>query len=91
MKSLYHSLSQDEIITKMTSPRVQVFAVIRFDNFIGDAENATAVVEILPTAEQARAEADRLNALNGAKGARYFVRASRYYPEGRAVNEPELD
>jgi hypothetical protein len=75
----------------MTIPRVQVFAVVRFDNFISNTENAISVLEILPTAEQASAEADRLNALNGAKGCQYFVRATRYYPEGRAEIELESD
>lgn len=67
------------------APKVQVFAVVRFDEFIGDELDAISVVEILSTEEEASREMDRLNTLNGEKGARYFVRATRYYPDGRPV------
>ena len=49
-----------------------------------DIENAITVTEIVPNATEAYREAERLNKLNGATGSRYFVQATRYYPEGRS-------
>ena len=72
-------------------PKVQVFAIVRFDEFIDNGQDAVSVVEILPSPEEASREMERLNALNGAKGARYFVRTTRYYPEGRAGAVLESD
>ncbi len=62
----------------------QVFAVIRIDR---DrlTEDALTIKEILPTAEQAREEVERLNALNKRRGARYFWQATRYFPNGRTL------
>ena len=45
------------------------------------------VTSILPTAEAALEEVDRLNRLNGAKGARYYWMATRYYPEGKTRDD----
>lgn len=64
-------------------PKLQVFAIVRFDGGT-DIENAITVTEIVPNATEAYREAERLNKLNGATGSRYFVQATRYYPEGRS-------
>ena len=72
----------------MPDEKYQVFAVIRIDR-IGetiDRENASlrvTVKEVLPSQEDAAAEASRLNTLNGHHGAYYFWEATRYYPSGR--------
>ena len=62
--------------------KVQVYAVVRVDDS-QSTEDAITVKEILPTMEEAAQEAERLNALNSDKGARYFWQATRYFPEGR--------
>jgi hypothetical protein len=71
-----------------------VFAVVRIDpewlnagppgERAGHALDGVTVQSVLPTADDARAEAKRLNDLNGAKGAMYYWLATRYYPEGRS-------
>jgi hypothetical protein len=75
-------------------PRRQVFAVVRVEpewlsasepgDMAGEGLEGVTVQSVLPTPEDARAEAARLNALNGAKGCAYYWLATRYYPEGRA-------
>ncbi len=63
----------------------QVFAVLRFEknwNQWKDPQLAVAVTKVLPTFDEAEAEARRLNALNAAKGATYIVQATRYFPSG---------
>jgi hypothetical protein len=45
-----------------------------------------SVVTVLPTMEEAMREVDRLDALNASKGCTYFWMATRYYPEGRAID-----
>lgn len=47
------------------------------------------VTSVLPSAEAAINEVERLNRLNGAKGARYYWMATRYYPEGKAHDDRE--
>lgn len=47
------------------------------------------VTSVLPSAEAAIDEVDRLNRLNAAKGARYYWMATRYYPEGKARDNRE--
>jgi hypothetical protein len=42
------------------------------------------IIEVLPTYELGKAEADRLNELNGSKGYRYYAIPTTFYPEGRA-------
>ena len=66
--------------------RIQVFAIIRVDNY-QSIEDAITVKEILPTIEEASEEVERLNKLNDAKGARYFWQATRYFPEGRKADK----
>ena len=45
------------------------------------------VTSVVPSAEAAIEEVDRLNRLNGAKGARYYWVATRYYPEGKTRDD----
>ena len=45
------------------------------------------VTSVVPSAEAAIAEVERLNRLNGAKGARYYWMATRYYPEGKSHDD----
>ena len=75
-------------------PRRQVFAVVRIDaewlkagppgDRAGQGLGGVTVQAVLPTSDDARAEAKRLNDLNGANGATYYWLATRYYPEGRS-------
>jgi SAM-dependent methyltransferase len=66
--------------------KVQVYAVVRIDDSQA-IEDAITVKEILPTIEQAMREVERLNKLNSDKGARYFWQATRYFPDGREVDD----
>lgn len=67
--------------------KVQVYAVVRIDDYLeGEAE--ITVKEILPTMEKAIKEVDRLNQLNSSKGAHYFWQTTRYFPDGRDIDEP---
>lgn len=71
--------------------RIQVFAIVRLDGHLGVGEDAVTVKEVLPTLEDAEAEVTRLNELNKDKGAKYFWRATRFFPEGRkgSTRKPE--
>ena len=68
--------------------KVRVAVVIRIDSFVA-GEDGVTVVSVLYDLDEARAEALRLNELNGAKGMRYFAQVSRLYPEGRGEIEEE--
>lgn len=68
--------------------KIRVAVVIRIDSF-ASGEDAVTVVSVLYNLEEARAEAHRLNELNGAKGMRYYAQVSRLYPEGRSEIEKE--
>jgi hypothetical protein len=65
--------------------KVPVHVVVRLDSFGPEvpAEHAVTVTAVLPTYDEAEAEAARLNELNADKGCRYFCQTTRYYPEGR--------
>jgi hypothetical protein len=75
-------------------PRRQVFAVLRVEReflradtpgeWAGEGLDGVVVQSVLPTPEDAQAEARRLNELNGEKGCAYYWLATRYYPEGRS-------
>lgn len=74
----------------------QAYAVVRVDRFRGEAttpqENdgpgidldgySVTVKEVVLTAEAAKAEAERLNALNATKNCRYYWQGTRYFPDG---------
>jgi hypothetical protein len=65
--------------------KVQVYAVVRVDDYL-EGEDAITVREILPTMEEAIKEVDRLNQLNGPKGAHYFWQATNYFSNGRNID-----
>jgi hypothetical protein len=68
--------------------KVQVYAVVRVDEF-SSVKDSISVKEILPTMEQAEKEVERLNRLNRDRGSYYFWQATRYFPEGRELNEDD--
>jgi len=63
--------------------KLEVFAVIRVDLDMVSLEDAVTVKQILPEANEAEMEVERLNKLNATKRARYFFQATRYFPNGR--------
>jgi hypothetical protein len=69
--------------------KVRVAVVIRFDSF-ATGDNAVTVVSVFFDLEEARSEAQRLNALNGDKGMRYEAQVSRLYPQGRVQPTREV-
>ncbi len=73
---------------RRTGQRVQVYAVVRLDRFLGvDAslESRVTVKEVLPTLEDAEREVRRLNDAADDDGILYTIQATRYFPEGRKV------
>ncbi len=70
--------------------KIQVYAVVRIDEYSSIRDSIT-VKEILPTMEQAEQEVERLNRLKRDKGSFYFWQATRYFPEGRGLNETDTD
>jgi hypothetical protein len=74
------------------SQRVTVWAVVRTDLFLPeDAEHRLTVTEVLPTREAALDEVARLQALQddrlGEGKVRYMALATRWYPDGRDVED----
>ena len=63
--------------------RQHVYAVIRIDHDMENCQDAIAIKEILPDEREAFKEVERLNKLNSDKGCEYFVRLTRYYPNGK--------
>jgi hypothetical protein len=56
------------------------YAVLRYDSFHDTStpiENLVTVMRVLLDEATARAEVERLNALNGEKGCKYFVQITR--------------
>ena len=70
--------------------KLQVYAVIRIDEF-DSVEDSVAVTAILPTLEEAISEVARLNELNKDKGAYYFWRTTRYFPNGKGIEPDSLE
>ena len=74
----------------MRYPKIQIYAVLRFDKYLIRAaeniESCIAVQAVLPTIDEARSEAWRLNEINDTAKVVYFVLATRYYPEGRSTS-----
>ena len=68
---------------------VHVFAVMRHDLFAdtSDIRNAVTVVAVVPTAEEATSEVDRLTQVNADKRCEYFWQSARYYSEGRGASD----
>ncbi len=54
-----------------------VYAIIRLDGAAVDLANQIAVTKVITTEEAASQEADRLNALNADKGAKYVFQITR--------------
>lgn len=69
--------------------KLEVYAVIRIDEF-DSVEDSVAVTAILPTLEEAISEVARLNELNKDKGAYYFWRTTRYFPNGKGIERDSL-
>jgi len=67
----------------MPRARVPVYAIVRVDRFKRSIQDQVAVQAVLPSIEEARAEVDRLNALRDEESVIYFLRATRFYPDGR--------
>lgn len=68
--------------------KIPVHAVVRFNQTpSGDPKDMVTVTEVLPTAEEAVAEAERLNGLvKEGRGTIYFAVYTRFYPDGRHVD-----
>lgn len=66
-----------------TRDPIPVHAVVRYDSGRSDPRSMFTVKEILPTAEEAIHEVERLNELDREKGRMDLAQYSRYYPEGR--------
>lgn len=86
-------MPQDEEWIWHGKPKRPVYPVLRVqpegiefdrDDVLPDGLLGIDIPQVLPTYEEAQAEAARLNELNGHKGYRYYALASRFYPEGRA-------
>lgn len=54
-----------------------------------EMRNAVTIVAVLPTADEARDEVDRLSRVNAGKSCEYFWQSARYYPEGRAAGNED--
>jgi len=68
--------------------KIPVFAVVRVDEDLSP-DNAITIKEILPTAEEAIQEVERLNKLQSGKKCHYFWQYTRYYPNGRTKDAAE--
>ncbi len=68
---------------------VHLHAVVRVDRPAESyPQDFVTVKEVLPTREEAEAEAERLNGLVNTDSAVYFAQTTRFYPEGRSVGAP---
>jgi hypothetical protein len=54
-----------------------IFVLLRHDEFVDDPIESITGTKAYDSEERAQSEADRLNAINGDKRARYFVRLAR--------------
>jgi len=63
-----------------------VYAIVRFDNYLSDIENATSVVKCYINEEEAEKETRRLNKINSDKDCRYLVYISRLIPPGVVID-----
>ena len=59
-----------------------LWAVVRHDDYVQDLRDALTIVAIVPTADEADAEVERLNEL---RRGRYFTLPGKFFPEGRNV------
>ena len=72
-------------VSRTHKEREQFWAVVRFDEGVGDPTHAFTVKEIVRDQELAESEAARLNAVNADKGCRYWATPTRLFPEGSAA------
>jgi hypothetical protein len=66
--------------------KVQVIAVLRWDQGMESLFDALTVREVLVDEEQAESEVKRLNQINSAKGVVYFWQRTRFFPNGRSAS-----
>ncbi len=83
---------RDEEGTQHGQRECHVYPVVRVDLKWLDLDDGgelrgLEIPIVLPTEEEAEAEAARLNALNGGKGYRYYSWLSRFYPDGRGTRD----
>jgi hypothetical protein len=74
----------------MMREKLEVYAVVRIDQR-DSLEDAISVTAILPTMEEAVSEVARLNELNKDKGAYYFWRTTRYFPNGKGIGRHSFE
>lgn len=66
--------------------RIPVYAVVRHDPSRRGIAHQVMVWEVLPTIDEAEAEADHLNSqVPAGRETVYFIAATCYYPDGRRV------
>jgi hypothetical protein len=58
-------------------PHKSVYVILRLDSGMSELSNAVAVTKVFESEDAAAAEAERLNAVNAARGAKYEMRVSR--------------
>jgi len=68
-------------------PSIIAFAVVRHEDWTDDVALGVKVVAVVPTFDEAEAEAARLNRLNFDKNCTYFVSPTKWHPEGRDADE----
>lgn len=78
---------------RVNQQNIQVYAVVRIDNFLLPFsepgildDNIITIHSVLPTAEEARSEVERLSNLrdpDSSGSVRYVWRVTRFFPEGR--------
>lgn len=78
----------------VANPAEEAYAVVRLDLYHepltrdvirAEPDTFVTVREVVPTLEEAKQEAARLNELNAKKGIFYFWQGTRFYPSGRGV------
>jgi hypothetical protein len=67
------------------APKVEVFAVVRWEGYGPTPELSFHVKEVVPTQQEAEAEVARLNASVDEADVRYFWNTTRFYPDGRGL------
>ena len=72
----------------MRKQAVQVYAVIRFDEFNSQAriEERITVTNVVSSIDTAEAEVARLNSLNSSKGVTYFWQMTRLRADGQTAD-----
>lgn len=87
-----HLPNSDTQKTGSQSLSTQVYAIVRFDGFLGEdapIESRITVKRVMQNFDEATQEAERLNELQTEDGVRYFVQATRMEPEPLASENRE--